>query len=340
MPPLGVARAASRCSRRTGPPASSVVPRMSGACDAIASANRLIGRHLRAGRLDAAREVFDGMPSRDVVSWNSLMAAHARLDNYSGHEHLTASVQPGKYSEDTFKMKLVKNSKTPSEVLGRLQVLGCEELGGLSDPDELAGFEGSWKGNAGHHLPGWNQNASASNSDNSGTAVDADCHRLLRRRLPTATVTSAAARKTPRFPPKSYPKPKPSVQLLSVPNSQPCRRSCAASLRASSARAAAARFTRARRQTRACWRAASRLASHTVVRFAGPEAARFLHSLLTNDLLSAFAAGGASSPQQYAPTPNAPARGPAYSALLTPQGWFLYDLYRPPPRSQMLDRTG
>ncbi|RLN11533.1 putative transferase [Panicum miliaceum] len=90
---------------------------------------------------------------------------------------------------------------------------------------------------------------------------------------------------------------------------------------------------------------ACRLASRAVVRFAGPEAARFLHSLLTNDLLSAFAAGGASSPQRYAPTPNAPARGPAgpaYAALLTPQGRFLYDLflYRPPPRSQMLDRTG
>ncbi|RLM55573.1 hypothetical protein C2845_PM10G01790 [Panicum miliaceum] len=33
--------------------------------------------------------------------------------------------------------------------------------------DELAGFEESWKGNAGHHLPGWNQNAGAPNSDNS-----------------------------------------------------------------------------------------------------------------------------------------------------------------------------
>lgn len=91
---------------------------------------------------------------------------------------------------------------------------------------------------------------------------------------------------------------------------------------------------------------ACRLASRAVVRFAGPEAARFLHSLLTNDLLSgAFAAGGSSAPQRYAPTPNAPARGPpppAYAALLTPQGRFLYDLflYRPPPRSQMLDRTG
>ncbi|KAF8662155.1 hypothetical protein HU200_056349 [Digitaria exilis] len=90
---------------------------------------------------------------------------------------------------------------------------------------------------------------------------------------------------------------------------------------------------------------ACRLGSRAVVRFAGPEAVSFLHSLLTNDLLSAFAAAGASAPQRYAPTPNAPARGPAapaYAALLTPQGRFLYDLflYRPPPPSQMLDRTG
>ncbi|CAN6202682.1 unnamed protein product [Urochloa humidicola] len=35
--------------------------------------------------------------------------------------------------------------------------------------DELAGFEESWKGNAGHQLPGWNQNAGAPNSDNSGS---------------------------------------------------------------------------------------------------------------------------------------------------------------------------
>lgn len=79
---------------------------------------------------------------------------------------------------------------------------------------------------------------------------------------------------------------------------------------------------------------ACRLASRAVVRFAGPEAARFLHSLLTNDLLhSAFSAAAASAPQRYAP---------AYAALLTPQGRFLYDLflYRPPPPSQMLDRTG
>jgi hypothetical protein len=28
-----------------------------------------------------------------------------RLDNYSGHENLTASMQPRKYSKDTIKMK-------------------------------------------------------------------------------------------------------------------------------------------------------------------------------------------------------------------------------------------
>ncbi|GJN01023.1 hypothetical protein PR202_ga18256 [Eleusine coracana subsp. coracana] len=89
----------------------------------------------------------------------------------------------------------------------------------------------------------------------------------------------------------------------------------------------------------------ARLSSRAVVRVAGPEAARFLHSLLTNDLLAAFAAAESAAPQRYGPTPNAPARGPAgpaYAALLTPQGRFLYDLflYRPPPRSQMLDRTG
>ncbi|XP_037423409.1 putative transferase At4g12130, mitochondrial [Triticum dicoccoides] len=89
---------------------------------------------------------------------------------------------------------------------------------------------------------------------------------------------------------------------------------------------------------------ASRLASRAVVRFRGPEAARFLNSLLTNDVLLSHGAPASSQPQRYAPTPNAPARAPPprYAALLTPQGRFLYDLflYRPAPRSQMLDRTG
>jgi hypothetical protein len=44
-----------------------------------------------------------------------------RFDNYSGHEHLTASMQSRKYSKDTFKDGVRDNSRTSSEVLGSLQ---------------------------------------------------------------------------------------------------------------------------------------------------------------------------------------------------------------------------
>uniref|UniRef100_A0ACD5ZPG0 Uncharacterized protein n=1 Tax=Avena sativa TaxID=4498 RepID=A0ACD5ZPG0_AVESA len=37
--------------------------------------------------------------------------------------------------------------------------------------DELPGFEESWKGNAGQHLPGWTQSAGISNGENSGNQV-------------------------------------------------------------------------------------------------------------------------------------------------------------------------
>jgi hypothetical protein len=53
--------------------------------------------------------------------------------NYLGHEHLTASIQQGKYSEDTFKTSseehedAFRSTRTPA-------LLGYEELGGLLDP--------------------------------------------------------------------------------------------------------------------------------------------------------------------------------------------------------------
>jgi hypothetical protein len=49
-----------------------------------------------------------------------------RLENYSGHQHLTASIPRKKYLEDTFKMKF--GIKTPSEVLGRLQYSRAQGL--------------------------------------------------------------------------------------------------------------------------------------------------------------------------------------------------------------------
>jgi hypothetical protein len=56
-----------------------------------------------------------------------------RLDNYLGHEHLTASMQPRKYSDDTFKWSsgeledAFRGTRTPT-------ILDYEELRGLSDP--------------------------------------------------------------------------------------------------------------------------------------------------------------------------------------------------------------
>jgi hypothetical protein len=44
-----------------------------------------------------------------------------RLDNYSGHEHLTASTQPKEVLGRHLQDEVRENSKTPSEVLRRLQ---------------------------------------------------------------------------------------------------------------------------------------------------------------------------------------------------------------------------
>jgi hypothetical protein len=46
-------------------------------------------------------------------------------------------MQPRKYSKKTFKMEFQKKSKTTSEVLKMLEVLGYEVLGGLSGIDPL-----------------------------------------------------------------------------------------------------------------------------------------------------------------------------------------------------------
>jgi hypothetical protein len=49
------------------------------------------------------------------------IAPHIKDLNYSGHEHLTALKQTRKYSKDTLKMEVQKNSRMTSEALGSLQ---------------------------------------------------------------------------------------------------------------------------------------------------------------------------------------------------------------------------
>jgi hypothetical protein len=55
-----------------------------------------------------------------------------RLDNYSGHKHLIASMQSRKYSKDTFKMKFGRTEDTFRSTR-KTAILGYKELGGLSD---------------------------------------------------------------------------------------------------------------------------------------------------------------------------------------------------------------
>ncbi|GJP39348.1 hypothetical protein CLOM_g23727 [Closterium sp. NIES-68] len=90
---------------------------------------------------------------------------------------------------------------------------------------------------------------------------------------------------------------------------------------------------------------AARLRSRGVIRFDGRDAINFLQGLLTNDVTSFLQQNPPlASPL---PTPNQPAsvRPPVYSALLSPQGRFLFDLflYRPPHQdavSSRLDSSG
>ncbi|XP_072969165.1 putative transferase At4g12130, mitochondrial [Typha angustifolia] len=89
-----------------------------------------------------------------------------------------------------------------------------------------------------------------------------------------------------------------------------------------------------------------RLRSRSVVRFRGPDTARFLQGLLTNDVRPLAQSPESSTADQasYLPTPNIALYNPPpmYAALLTPQGRFLYDLflYRPSSADVKFDRTG
>ena len=62
----------------------------------------------------------------------SFIATHIK-EGYSGYEHLIATKQSRKYSEDTFKMKFGRTRRCLQKY-SEPAVLDYEELGGLSDP--------------------------------------------------------------------------------------------------------------------------------------------------------------------------------------------------------------
>lgn len=87
---------------------------------------------------------------------------------------------------------------------------------------------------------------------------------------------------------------------------------------------------------------ASQLKTRSVVRFRGPDTIKFLQGLLTNDVRRFGEPVG--DEKSSLVTPNIPASSARslYTAMLTPQGRFLYDmfLYEPPRADEKLDPSG
>ncbi|KAK6935252.1 LOW QUALITY PROTEIN: hypothetical protein RJ641_035407 [Dillenia turbinata] len=87
---------------------------------------------------------------------------------------------------------------------------------------------------------------------------------------------------------------------------------------------------------------ASQLKSRSVLRLRGPDTVKFLQGVLTNDVTKFSDPNGEKTSNLS--TPNVPiASIPlAYSAMLNPQGRFLYDMfvYRPPRADARLNETG
>ncbi|XVE64998.1 hypothetical protein DITRI_Ditri07aG0146500 [Diplodiscus trichospermus] len=86
----------------------------------------------------------------------------------------------------------------------------------------------------------------------------------------------------------------------------------------------------------------SHLKSRSVIRFSGPDTVKFLQGLLTNDVRRFGEPPREDNSPVPAPNVASVVVPPAYAALLTPQGRFLYDLflYRPPRPEEKLNRTG
>lgn len=51
--------------------------------DDVVSTNILITKHAKAGELEDARHLFDGMPLRTVVSWNTLISGYSKWGRYN-----------------------------------------------------------------------------------------------------------------------------------------------------------------------------------------------------------------------------------------------------------------
>lgn len=82
----------------------------------IISTNIAMTRHLRSGQLEVAREIFDRMPDRSVVSWNTMISGCSKWGRYPEALSLVSSMHHSgmKLNETTFStvLSVCSNSKS------------------------------------------------------------------------------------------------------------------------------------------------------------------------------------------------------------------------------------
>ncbi|KVI04631.1 Pentatricopeptide repeat-containing protein [Cynara cardunculus var. scolymus] len=87
----------------------------------ITSTNMAITSHSRNGQLDIARKLFDEMPQRTVVSWNTMISAYSKCGRFEEGLNVLSSMHFNnvKLNETTFCSGLSATARLPSYYAGK-----------------------------------------------------------------------------------------------------------------------------------------------------------------------------------------------------------------------------
>ncbi|KAJ7967399.1 Pentatricopeptide repeat-containing protein [Quillaja saponaria] len=105
----------------------------------IVSTNILITQHVKTGELEAARHLFDGMPFRTVVSWNTMISGYSKWGRYDEALTLASCMHQCnvKLNESTFSKVLSSCAHSGSFCYGKQ--VHCLVLKSGSDNFDLVG---------------------------------------------------------------------------------------------------------------------------------------------------------------------------------------------------------
>ncbi|KAK8962376.1 Pentatricopeptide repeat-containing protein [Platanthera guangdongensis] len=92
----------------------------------LLTSNLLINFYAKSGLLDSARKVFDGMPRRSIVSWNTMIACHTRLGQHLESLRLFVRIR--------------RQGLSPSAFTFSTLLCSCAEKAAISECRQLHGF--------------------------------------------------------------------------------------------------------------------------------------------------------------------------------------------------------